>query len=101
MLISILDEDGGTVYFKIEADGKVLEIIAEVAVDGRVLQLNRLDALGDGANSLGYAVLRRMVHQVMEDLDVDAIVVGGARRTSGAGPGRTPRKLRFTRKVPS
>ncbi|WP_146604634.1 hypothetical protein [Rhodoplanes roseus] len=75
--------------------------MAEVDLVERCLYLRglHLHGIDVGANALGVAVLRDIVQEVMEALDVDSIVVGGARRTSGAGPGRAPGRLRFTRKV--
>src|ERR1700736_1933695 len=36
-----------------------------------------------------------------KELGVDEIVIVGAVRTTGANPGRAPRPLRFTRKIPA
>jgi hypothetical protein len=78
-------------------------VMAEVMLEGRCLVLRGLHVHGVdvGVNELRVAGLRRMVREVMEDLDVDAIVIEGSVRTTGADPGRTPRLLRFARKVSS
>ncbi len=96
-----LEVEGDIVLAVIEHNGAIVEIIARVQLNGRDLCLTELHVQGGGPNSLGPTALRQLIHEVMEDLDVDTIVVGGARRTSGAGPGRRPSPLRFARKVPS
>jgi hypothetical protein len=52
-------------------------------------------------SELGISGIRRLMQEVMEELDVDEIAIEGAVRVTGAGPGRTPRRLRFTRQVPA
>jgi len=81
----------------------MIEILAEIALDGRHLTLGGLHVYGINvdANDLGIGGIRRIVREVMEDLNVDQITIEGAVRATGAGPGRTPRHLRFTRKVPA
>jgi hypothetical protein len=88
---------------KVETSVGVLTVMAEVLLDGRRLILPGLHLHGEnvGVNELGVAGLRRMVREVMEELDVDEIVIGGSVRTTGAGAGRAPRELRFARKVSS
>ena len=78
-----------------------IEIPAEVTLDGRHLTLGGLHVYGVNvdANDLGIGGIRQIVREVMEDLNVDQITIEGAIRATGAGPGRTPRRLRFTRKV--
>jgi hypothetical protein len=99
-----LEEAGGTVIFaRIETSVGAIEILAEIALDGRHLTLGGLHVYGIDVdtNDLGIGGLRRIVREVMEDLNVDQITIEGAVRATGAGPGRTPRPLRFTRKVPA
>jgi hypothetical protein len=102
-MIRILEEAGGNVVFaRIETSVGTIEILAEIALDGRHLKLGGLHVSGINvdANDLGIRGIRRIVREVMEDLNVDQITIEGAVRSTGAGPGRTPRRLRFTRKVP-
>jgi hypothetical protein len=76
-------------------------VMAEVALEGRCLTLRGLHVHGldIGANELRVAGLRRVIREVMEDLNVDEMVIEGSVRTTGASPGRAPRELRFARKV--
>jgi hypothetical protein len=78
-------------------------VMAEVELSGRSLILSGVHIQGDDVkpNEVGVAGLRRMIHEAMEELGVDEIVIVGAVRTTGANPGRAPRPLRFTRKIPA
>jgi hypothetical protein len=103
-MIRILEEAGGNVVFAhIETSVGTIEILAEIALDGRHLTLGGLHIYGINvdANDLGIGGIRRVVREVMEELNVDQITIEGAVRVTGAGPGRTPRRLRFTRKIPA
>jgi hypothetical protein len=82
--------------------GTVL-VMAEVALEDRTLTLSGVHVQGDdvGANEIGVAGLRRIIQEAMEELGVDEIIIVGSVRTTGAGPGRIPRPLRFTRKIPA
>jgi hypothetical protein len=78
-----------------------LLVMAEVATYNRELVLRGLHMHGVtlGPNELGWPRLRQLARAIMERVDIDAIVLEGAVRTSGARRGRVPRTLRFTRHV--
>jgi hypothetical protein len=78
-------------------------VMAEIELSGQSLILSGVHIQGDDvkANEIGVAGLRRMIQEAMEELGVDEIVIIGAVRSTGANPGRAPRPLRFTRKVPA
>jgi len=103
MIIDIIGEqsDGDVATARIETAAGTIIVMAEVALVGRCLTLRGLHVHGIDvrANELRVAGMRRLVQEVMEDLDVNEIVIEGSVRTTGAGPGRTPRRLRFARKV--
>jgi len=103
MIIDIIGEqsEGAVATARVETAAGTIMVMAEVALEGRCLTLRGLHVHGIdvGANELRVAGLRRMVQEIMEDLNVDEIVIEGSVRTTGAGPGRTPRRLRFARKV--
>jgi hypothetical protein len=103
MTIRILEEAGGTVVLaRIETATGTLEVLAEVALDHRKLILTRVHVYGVDieANDLGVSGIRQVVRNALEELGVDEISIEGAVRTTGAGPGRAPRRLRFARPVP-
>jgi len=78
-----------------------LLVMAEVEQHERELVLRGLHMHGVtlGPNELGWSRLRQLAHAVMERMDVDAIVIEGAVRTSGALRGHVPRTIRFSRRV--
>ena len=97
------ESEGAIATARITTSLETIMAMAEVMLEERRLALRGLHVHGEdiGVNELGVSGLRRMVAEVMEDLDVDEIVIEGAVRVTGAGPGRTPRRLQFTRKIPA
>jgi hypothetical protein len=78
----------------------VVELVAEVAEDGRSLQLRRMHVQSAVApNAIGLANWRLIANVVMELMGYDEIIVEGAVRTTGARPGRRPQPIRFARRV--
>jgi hypothetical protein len=98
-MIVIVDEESDVVLARIETTAGTIMVLTEVEAVGRVLILRGLHVQGEdvGVNQLSVAGIRQIIRDTMEDLDVDEIVIEGAVRTTGAGPGRRPRHLRFTR----
>lgn len=91
------DHPVATVNF--ETPAGQIQIMAELKEEGRTLHLLGLHIQGAASNAVGIANLRILADAVMEKMDYyDAIEVAGAVRTTGAGPGRRPRRLRFTRR---
>ena len=104
-MIEIIREqsDENIVVARIATAVGTILVMAEVELKGRSLILSGVHIQGDDvkANDVGVPALRRMIQEAMEELGVDEIVIIGAVRTTGANPGRAPRPLRFTRKVPA
>ena len=84
----------------ITTPGGKIELMAELIPAGRVLRLVGVHIQSTmGPNSLGISALRSIADAALERLtDYDAIDIEGATRTTGAGPGRVPGRLRFTRR---
>jgi hypothetical protein len=76
-----------------------IQMMAEVEEHDRTLRLIGLHIQGLTPNEIGSTNLRVLADVVMSELDYDAIEVEGAPRTTGAGPGRRPRPIRFTRRL--
>ena len=74
-------------------------VMAEPRRTGRVMTLRGLHVQGEttAANEIGAANLRIAITAFMEEFDLETLMVAGAVRSNGAGPGRTPRTIRFTR----
>ena len=87
---------------RIRTPNGVITVMAEASKRGRSLELLRLHIHSDvGPHAFGPARLRTYAQALMELADVDEIMVVGAERTTGAGPGNRARRLRFTRKAPA
>jgi hypothetical protein len=102
MTVRILEEGrDGVVLARVETSVGTLDVLTEVTLVERKLVLSGLHVYGVNVdpNALGLVRVRHLVQEIMEDLDVDEITIEGAVRVTGAGPGRTPRRVRFTRKV--
>jgi hypothetical protein len=95
--------DENIVVAKIATPVGTILVMAEVDLADRALTLSGLHVQGDDvrANEIGVPGLRRIIQAVMEELGVDEIVIIGSVRTTGANPGRSPRPLRFSRKIPA
>jgi hypothetical protein len=104
-MIEIIREqsDENIVVARIATTVGTILVMAEVELTGRSLILSGVHIQGEDvkANEVGVPGLRRIIHEAMEELGIDEIVIIGAVRSTGANPGRAPRPLRFTRKVPA
>jgi hypothetical protein len=76
-----------------------LSFMAQLSMRGETMVLDGLHVQDSRANAIGIGNLMVLAQAVMEGMDLDGIVVNGAPRSTGANPGRTPRNLRFTRRV--
>jgi len=101
MTIQLLEEESDVVVARLETAIGTLLVMAEIELVESLLILRGLHIQGEnvGVNELGVIGIRRIIRDTMEHLNVDAIVIEGAIRTTGASPGRRPRRLRFTRKI--
>jgi hypothetical protein len=83
----------GTIYVRLVSGPQQIEIVADIEVGQRRVVLRRLHVSGAGPNTMGPAVLRRLMRWAKVRLDVDELRIEGAARTSGVNPGRFPRAL--------
>jgi hypothetical protein len=100
-MIVLIDEEADVVLARVESSVGALLVLAQVEFAGRILMLRGLHVEGENVevNQLKITGIRQLVRDVMEILDVDELIIEGAIRTSGSGPGRRPRGLRFSRPV--
>jgi hypothetical protein len=91
----LVDEvDNGLFVGRLVHDRGEIRFVATIVMrEGHELLVTGLHLQGDGANTLGASALRRAVRQLKVLLNVRRIVIEGARRTSGAGPGRIPKRI--------
>jgi len=79
--------------------GRAIQLYAEVELIGRtgILRQIAIYAANMVPNDFGIAGLRKLARAAMEEFDVDCIRIEEARRTSGAGAGRTVERIEFRR----
>lgn len=94
----IVDADGPTLMLEAVLPTARLEIVTNVRLDGDCLVLYDFHVDGPGAQYLGIAEVRGLVHKAMEAYDVGHVEIHGFERSTGANPGRKPRVLRFARR---
>lgn len=79
----------------------VLLLMAEVVISGRVITLAAAHMQGPGSKALGVGRLRAIAAVAMEKMDFYGLNIEGAVRTTGSGPGRAPKPIRFRRGRPA
>lgn len=90
---------GAVVTADISTPAGMLRVMAELEEHDRTLVLRGFHIeLTVKPNSVGLHNLRTLAQVVMERMDYDELVIEGATRTTGAGPGRLPGRIRFTRR---
>lgn len=96
VLQAVFDNDD-LVMIDVRIGNAVACILAHLVLEGSTLTLRGTHVDGPGANLLGPATLKAVVRRMMEIADVETVVIEGAIRTTGAGPGRIPYPIRFRR----
>jgi len=75
-----------------------LQLMAEFELLGSTIVARRAHLQGSGRNTIGVSLLREIAELMLAKVGYDELIVEGFRRTTGAGPGHTPKPLRFKRK---
>ncbi len=90
---------GNTVLIEIETPIGRLEAVGELEQIGRTLYFRRAHVQGLHRGALGRAGLNAIGAEILREAEVDAVVVEGGPRTTGAGPkrGRRPPPFRYPR----
>jgi hypothetical protein len=98
--ITILDYGrGNTVLIEIEPPLGRLEAVGELEQIGQTLYFRRAHIQGLRKGALGRAGLKAIGAEILREAEVDAVVIEGGARTTGAGPkrGRRPLPFRYPR----
>jgi hypothetical protein len=90
---------GNTVLIEIETPAGRLEAVGELEQIGRTLYFRRAHIQGLHKGALGRAGLNAIGAEILREAEVDAVVIEGGARTTGAGPkrGRRPPPFRYPR----
>ena len=93
------ESDHPVAFVAVTTPQGLIEILTEFQTRDITLVLVRFSVQSDfGPNGLGVARLRQIADAAMERFDYDALEIEGTARTTGAGPGRIPKRLRFARR---
>ena len=93
--ISVLEREGDLVHLLATGPRGQLEVITRMTTTGDTLYLREFDITGPGASSQGIRELREFARALGRQEGVRTVVVEGRIRTTGSGPGRTPRPTRI------
>jgi hypothetical protein len=93
------ESSGVVVTIEVVVPGGSLLVMGEPRDEDRALVVSgvHMSSKGLAPNEVGVANLRVIAQMILEALDYDELIVEGAVRTTGAGPGHRPRPLRFAR----
>ncbi len=72
-----------------------VDVVARLEIRGRELWFLDAHIHGLRSGDLGRSGLNALGNALMESADVEAIVVEGGARTTGARPGHTPKRFRY------
>ncbi|MBZ0128619.1 MAG: hypothetical protein K8F59_05855 [Rhodobacteraceae bacterium] len=93
------DSEGNVLVLDVVMAAGRLSVMAEFELEGRRLFAKGMHVHAEGfsPNDLGWKLLRKIAESALERLDYEELIVEGAVRTTGASPGRLPKRLRFKR----
>jgi hypothetical protein len=96
-----LSEDNLVAVIVTTPSGKGVRVWSEVEIVETTIVLRQFAIFGvdSSLGDLGWTVIRGMARAALECFDVDCIRVEGARRTSGANPGRNVPPIEFRRRA--
>jgi hypothetical protein len=92
---NILDQDGKIIIYSTKIGDEVIKFGGEFDKVDDVLTIKNLDIDGNLTNKLGINGLKEMINNFGRDQGVSKVIVEGAKRTTGANPGRLPARLVF------
>jgi hypothetical protein len=90
--------EGRVAIVEVDTDVGVVTTIGEYEIVGTTLVIRGFHVSGLWAQALGLAAIRRHLCNLFREFaDVDRTKILGARRTTGANPGRFPKPIGVTR----
>lgn len=94
--IRVLERDGDTIIYSVRTKpGDEIQIIANQSKRGRDLVLEQVHIQGGGPGTSSVRELRDFARTLGRQQGADNVIISGATRTTGAGPGRVPATIRI------
>ena len=96
LIFNIVDQEGDLIIYSTEIGDKVITFGGDITkTEDGVLTIKNFDIDGKLTNQLGKANLEKIINQFGKQQGVKEVIIEGAKRTTGANPGRLPAALRF------
>ena len=95
--VEVVEADDAIAIIEIDTPAGRLELLGSLSRIGRTLFFRNAHVQGLGPGALGRSGLNAIGRKLLVEADVDAIVIEGSTRTTGAREGRRPRPIRFPR----
>lgn len=94
-LFKVTAKEGDIIFYSIKVGEEIIEFGGEFKKADDVLTIKNFDIDGKLTNKLGIKNLKNIMNEFGKQQGVSKVVVEGAKRTTGANPGRLPAKLIF------
>jgi hypothetical protein len=91
--IQVVEQEGSLVEMVGQTAQGEVRALASISQEGDALILDGLHIEGPGANTLGLRQMRELARELGREQGVSRVVIRGAVRTTGAGPGRIPHEI--------
>lgn len=93
---SIVDREGDLIIYSTKIGVEVIIFSGNITkTEDGVMTIKNLDVDGKLTNELGGPNLKKIINQFDKQQGVKEVIIEGAKRTTGANPGRLPAVLKL------
>lgn len=85
-----IEKDGTTVLFETKIGSETIQFAGDFFKSKGILTIKNFDIDGKLTNKLGYSGVVNLVKAFGKSQGVEKVIIEGAKRTTGANPGKTP-----------
>lgn len=91
----VVAKDDDVVIFSTKVGDDIVEFGGNVSRQGNTLTIKNFDIDAELTNKIGIKGLKELINDFGKSQGVDKVIIEGAKRTTGANPGKMPSKLEF------
>jgi hypothetical protein len=95
LVFNIIDQEGETIIYSTKIGEETITFGGDITKTDDVLTIKNFDVDGKLTNQLGRSNLTKIINQFGKQQGVKEVIIEGAKRTTGANPGRLPAVLKF------
>ena len=95
LIFEISEQEGNTILYTTKIGTETIEFGGDITKADGVMTIKNFDIDGKLINQLGNANLTKIINQFGRQQGVKEIIIEGAKRSTGANPGRLPAVLKF------